>query len=460
MSVKNDSGGAGPDKVEHSRLGRFIQTYSSFLSTFVIGVAGLAATSIWQYRQSLTAQEAARSEQAIARTKADNDWRIARAEILAKNLTILSTQGPQTADQRFGVLLSLTRGAILDPELAVSYALELGKDNPSYMRAVLEATAQKNYDQLAQAYKMTCIQRFGVEKAADICKDDALSDRSDAIAQVMQNELQAGTASGQAQALGPLSVLKDERGVQSSPGKMAWLFEPYLQDVYERRQWLDIQRFEGFSTGARLVGALVLATARTGELVSASEKAELDRFHADRRKWLVNYLMGRTCDADCRGKLVDVMLSSYGEAGGDYDEALRRLLKQPHAEAAPTFGHLHSRLLWCQIDVDDRASFRDRVLVPALAEALAAAKPDAQLIEDLVDLVALVPEPAATETQALDAWKKALAGLPRAGDRTQRALANQRAGAARERANPPPMIRRMNFCNAAEAAFPAADMEQ
>ena len=95
VSVKSDSGGAGPDKPDHSRLGRFIQTYSSFLSTFVIGVAGLAATSIWQYRQSLTAAEAARSEQAIARTKADNDWRIARAEILSKNLTVLSTQGPQ-----------------------------------------------------------------------------------------------------------------------------------------------------------------------------------------------------------------------------------------------------------------------------------------------------------------------------------------------------------------------------
>ena len=92
------------------------------------------------------------------------------------------------------MLLSLTRGAILDPELAVSYALELGKDNAAYMRAVLEATAQKNYEQLAQAYKLTCIQRFGVEKAADICKDDALSDRSDAIAQVFQNELQSAAA--------------------------------------------------------------------------------------------------------------------------------------------------------------------------------------------------------------------------------------------------------------------------
>ena len=68
------------------------------------------------------------------------------------------------------------------------------------------------------------------------------------------------------------------------------------------------------------------------------------------------------------------MLSSYGEAEGDYDEPLRRLLRQPHAEAAPTFGHLHARLLWCQVDADDLASFRDRVLVPLLTEALAAAE--------------------------------------------------------------------------------------
>ena len=128
-------------KPQSSRLGKFIQTYHTFLSSFVIGVAGLIATSIWQYRQSQVAAEQARSEHAIARTKADNDWRIARAEILSKNLNILSTQGPQTADQRFGVLLSLTRGNIIDPELAVSYALELGRDNADYMRSVLASTS-------------------------------------------------------------------------------------------------------------------------------------------------------------------------------------------------------------------------------------------------------------------------------------------------------------------------------
>jgi hypothetical protein len=330
------------------------------------------------------------------------------------------------------------------------------------MRAVLEATEHKNYSQLAQAFKMTCIQRFGVEKAAEICKDDALSERSDSIAQVFQDEMEAMAvaAASQPPGNGPLSILKDEREVQSFPGRMAWLFEPYLQDLYERRQWPEIQRFEKFSQGAQLVAALVLATARTGELVSASESAELDKFHADRRKWLVGYLLGRSCDPDCRGKLVDVMLSSYGEAEGDYDEPLRRLLRQPHAEAAPTFGHLHARLLWCQIDADDLASFRDRVLVPLLAEVLAAPKPDGQLIEDLVGLIALVPEPAATaDPKAQDAWKKLAAALPKAGDRVQKVLATRKAASARERANPPPMIRKVNFCNAAAAAFPAPGIE-
>jgi hypothetical protein len=493
------SGGGAPKSTGWAgRLGQFIQTYHSFLSSFVIGVAGLVATSIWQFRQSKTAAEQARSDQAIARTKADNDWRIARAEILSKNLNVLSTQGPGSADQRFGVLLSLTRGAIIDPELAVSYALELGKDNASYMRAVLEATAQKNYNQLAQGFKMTCMQRFGVEKAAEICKDDALSQRSDAIAEVFQDELEATAAVSAPAGSGPLAILKEEREVQAFPGKMSWLFEPYLQDLYERRQWPEIQRFEGFSTGARLVGALVLATARTGELVSGSEAAQLDAFHAERRKWLASYLLGKTCDADCRAKLVDVMISSYGEAAGDYDEPIRRLLKQPRTEAGPTFGHLHARLLWCQVDGDDLGEFRDRVLVPALADALAAPKPDPTLVEDLAGLLALVPEPTvaasaapgkvepsakmkslmgieprgepsaeptdpkviAAQQQAVDAWKKVLAALAKAGEKPMRAFNTRRAAAARERTNPPPMVKKVNFCNAAAATYPSGGIEQ
>jgi len=453
-----DEPAAQPDRT--SRLGKFIQTYHGFLSSFVIGVAGLIATSIWQYRQSEVAAKQALSEQAIAKTKADNDWRIARAEILSKNLNVLSTQGPGSADQRFGVLLSLTRGAIIDPELAVSYALELGKDNPSYMRAVLEATAQKNYNQLAQGFKLTCLQRFGVEKAAEICRDDALADRSSAIAQVFQDELEATTAVNAPPESGPLSLLREDREVQAFPGKMSWLFEPYLQDLYERRQWDDIQRFERVSAGARLVGALVLATARTGELVSNTEAAQIENFHAQRRKFLVSYLLSRGCDAECRGKLVDVMLSSYGEAQGDYDEAMQSLLHQSRQEAGPTLGHLHARLLWCQVDADDLVEFRDHVLVPALARALAAPKPDSDMIDDLAGLVALVPEPAATDPKAQAAWKALLANLAHAGDRYMKVFNARRAAAVRERANPPPMIKKVNFCGAAAGITPTTTMEQ
>jgi hypothetical protein len=457
---------------EPSKFGRFIQTYSAFLSSFVIGVAGLIATSIWQYRQSQIAVEQSRAEQAAAKAKADSDWRIARAEILGKNLNVLSAQGANTADQRFGVLLSLTRGNIIDPELAVSYALELGRDNADYMRSVLASTTEKNYWQLAQAFKLTCLQRFGVARAAEICKDDKLADRSDAIAQLFEDELEAASAVGDVQH-GPMSVLREERQVQEWPGKMSWLFEPYLQDLYEKRLWKDIEHFESASVGARLVAALVLATARTGELVSSSEAASVEAFHTNHRKWLVSHLLGTSCDADCRGRLVDVMLSSYGEAQGDYDEPLKSLLLQARGEAGPTLAHLHARLLWCQVDSDDLALFRDHVLVPAVMQALAPATAkgspvDPSTVDDLVGLTALVPEPTDPKTQP--AWKALLAAmaLPSnnggkgagGAERYQRVFATKRAAAVRERLNPPPMIKKVSFCNVADAAANAPTLEQ
>ena len=472
--------------VQPSRFGHFIQTYSGFLSSFVIGVAGLVATSIWQYRQSVNAEKAAVSEQAIAQTKAENDWRIARAEILAKNLSVLSSQAPETADQRFGVLLSLTRGAILDPELAVSYALELGKVNPDYMRSVLASTAQKNYVQLEHAFALTCLQRYGVERAAAICKDDKMAERSDAIAGLIEDELSAAAttiaaaaegapgapASGRARGAavapppavvlegGPLGLLHEERDVQARPAKLMWLFEPYLQDLYERRQWKEIAAFESTSVGARLIAALVLATARTGELVPAAEQTELVKFHAERRKWLATYMYGRSCDPECRGKLVDVMLSTYGEAQGDYDEALRKLVQLPRGEAGPAMAQLHARLLWCQVDGDDLQEFRDHVLVPALVAALGKAGMDRPVLDDLIGLVALAPEPVAPAADdpdpahvqaanaSLTAWKNMLAALDKAGDRTSRLFSARRAAVRRERASPPPMIKRVSFCTA------------
>lgn len=441
-----------PRPQEPSRLGRFIQSYSSFLSSFVIGVAGLVATSIWQYRQAQNAERQQASEQAIARTKADNEWRIARAEILAKNLSVLTQQGPNSADQRFGVLLSLTRGNILDPELAISYALELGRDSPSYMRAVLAATENKNYGQLSQAFALTCLQRFGVEKQADICKEDKLADRSEAIAEVIADDLEAGGDMRR----GPMVLLRDERDVQTRPSKLAWLFEPYLQGLYEKRQWQEITQFESFSQGARLVAALVLATARTGELVTGAEETQLRSFHAERRKWLVGYLAGRTCDGECRAKLTQAMMSSYGEAQGDYDDAFKHLLRAPRSESGAALAQMHARLLWCQIDADDLAEFRDRVLVPVVTQASNDPKFEAGMLEDLAAMAALVPEPATpndgtASAPEVAAWREMLTALDKRGDRFHKAYVNRLQRARRERTNPPPMIRKQNFCAAADA---------
>jgi len=77
----------------------------------------------------------------------------------------------------------------------------------------------------------------------------------------------------------------------------------------------------------------------------------------------------------------------------------------------------------------------------------------------MVGLIALVPEPAVTDAKAQDAWKKLFAALAKAGDRAQKTLATRRAASARERANPPPMIKKVNFCNAAAAAFPTMGIE-
>jgi len=451
-----DKGDKGPPP---TKLGRFIQTYSAFLSSFVIGMAGLIATSIWQYRQSEIARRQAESQQEIARMQAENSWRIERAEILAKNLQVLASHGPNTADQRFGVLLSLTRGNILDPELAVSYALELGKDNAEYMRSVLASAEHKSYQQLLQAFQMTCLQRYGVSRDVAVCKNDLLADRSQAIAELISDELDdernAIANGGKARDGGPMTLLGDERRVQQSPAKLAWLFEPYLTSLYERRQWNAIGDFERRSMGARLVAAIVLMTSRTGEMVASSEAAQLDKMHAERRSWLATYLLGPTCDAECRGRIVDAMLSVYGEAQGSFDDAMKRLLTRPRTEAAPALARLHSRLLWCQVDAGDLALFRDRVLVPTVSE-LAKSKPaDTQVLDDVVALLAMTPEP--TADPARKAFREAVAALQKNAPQShQRAFLGRRSYAERERADPPALIRKANFCGALDTSFGVA----
>src|SRR5262245_29819073 len=159
MSADKPAAAATP---EESRVGKFIVKYHTFLSSFVIGAAGLVATSIWQYRQAETAQHQAAAQQKVAETQAENSWKIERAEILGKNLAVLASSGSNSADQRYGVLLSLTRADIIDPELTLSYALELGKDNADYMLSVLANVPVKDYIRLSHAYVLSCQHRYGV----------------------------------------------------------------------------------------------------------------------------------------------------------------------------------------------------------------------------------------------------------------------------------------------------------
>ena len=70
-----------------------------------------------------------------------------------------------------------------------------------------------------------------------LCKTDKDSERSAAIAELIADELDAARAQGQA---GPLTLLADERSVQETPARLAWLFTPFLQQLYERRLWPEI----------------------------------------------------------------------------------------------------------------------------------------------------------------------------------------------------------------------------
>src|SRR5260370_1158026 len=175
------------------------------------GRAGLIATTIWEYRQADVTASQSKPQQGIAQKQADNSWKIEKAGILAKNLEVLSAQGSGHVEQRYGVLLSLTRGKILDPELAVSYALDLGKENPDYMRSVLNGTEGKDYWRLARAFEPTCDQRYGITRPVEICNVDKLADRSTAIAEMVADEIQLTVPPAKP---APMTLLEDEHLAQ------------------------------------------------------------------------------------------------------------------------------------------------------------------------------------------------------------------------------------------------------
>jgi hypothetical protein len=439
------------DKPEPGRLGQFIQTYSSFLSTFVIGAAGLVATSIWQYRQSEIAAKQADSQQKIAITNAENSWRIERAEILSKNLDVLASTGPETVERRYGVLLSLTRGNLIDPELAVSYALELGRDNATYMKSVLVSTADKTFPRLVGAFELTCQQRFGVTRDVSICPKDAVVARSDALSELFSEEVEQAHRRGEP---GPLELLADERAVQNQLLKLTGVFGHYLADLFDRRQWHEIERFEAFSLGARLVSALVLAPGQPNSFVAASEIKQVLAFHDQRAEWLRGYLFGKTCSGECKGKIVDFMLTSYDESDNRFDQALRDLFGHPRGEVAMALARLYSRLLQCQVDPADGDALRDNVLIPELAEVVKKGTGgDATMREELMSLVALSADPTfePKDFARRERWQATItAARETFGAEYDRAFTKRRLNVQTTRKDPPLKLKASMFCTAAE----------
>ncbi|HEY0482921.1 MAG TPA: hypothetical protein VGD37_35610 [Kofleriaceae bacterium] len=436
---------AAPAPVEDtSKLGRFITRYHTFLSSFVIGAAGLIATSIWQYRQSETTRNQVIAEQKVAETTAENSWKITRADILSKNLGVLASTGRETESQRYGVLLSLTRADIIDPELAVSYALELGKDSADDMASVLANTRHKDYARLARAYSLSCEQKYGIERPLAMC-EDKLADRSVAIARLFAADVQLWLKGGDP---GPMALLDQEREVQAEVQQYTGLYRTALTEMYEHREWDAITRFAARAPGAHLISALVLAAARTGEFVTDDEVKQLEAFHDEQTRWLTGYFAGKTCDSACKGRLLEVMVSHYYEARGDFDAAVRALLLGPRSSSGVAISRLHARLLWCQLDDTDLEPLRDQALVPAAERALDP-KVDAAIREALVSLLALVPAPAPGEDGAA-AWTALQADIDKAGPKVAKLLKDRRDTAAHERIAPPVALRNLDLCGAPE----------
>lgn len=230
-------------------------------------------------------------------------------------------------------------------------------------------------------------------------------------------------------------LLRDERRVQADVQPLTGLFETALDEIYDRRAWDELDHLESLSPGAHLVASLVLAAAHTGEFVSEDEEKTLVKFHAAQTRWLTDYLGSKACDAGCKGRLLDVMVSHYEEAQGDFDVALRHLLESPRAVSGPAIARLHSRLLWCQVDDSDLVPLRDHVLVPAAQELLAAK--DSTARDDIISLLALLPDAGDAE--------KTLATVPDA----LKLLHERREIAQHQRQTPPPSMRKVSFCTPA-----------
>src|SRR5262245_34683635 len=240
-----------PAPKHHGKIGHFIEKYSTFLSSFVLGLAGLIATALYQRENTKIAFQQAQAGIAISQNDADTKWKIARAEILSKNLQVLLDKKPETLDHRYGVLLSLTREDVLDPELAMSYAFDL--DNAEYIQSVILNISHKSWAQIFHNFRLTCEQRFGLWRDVPACKAlDAYEARAQAMSQVVAEELSRGSKE-------PYKLLADARQARAHLMRLVYLFEPYLRQSYERQRLSDIEAFEAQGSAAQLVAAFALA---------------------------------------------------------------------------------------------------------------------------------------------------------------------------------------------------------
>ena len=431
---------AAPPPPEHQgklhKLGLFIEKYSTFVSTFVLGLAGLLATALYQQQQTKIAQKNAEAAMAAAQTDAETKWKIARAEILAKNLDLLLDKKPDTVDQRYGVLLSLTREDVLDPELAMSYAFNLG--NAEYITSVIVNIQHKSWAQIFHNFNLTCELRYGVRKDVPICTTlDKYEARSEAMADVVSEELDKGNKE-------PFKLLADDKQVKSHLMRLTYLFGPYLEQTWQRERWSEIEAFEKQGRGAQIVAAFALAADPAGEaFATADHSSERAKFHELRQKRMHDIVFDASCDAECKGLAAEMLLNGLEEYGHAYASLLTQLIERNGSEYSQVLQRVQRRLLWCQLSRGSTDHVLRDVLVPAWNDLSTgkSAKEREKQRDGVADLAALIDPPADFK-------------MPEA---LVRAAETRRAKAKKDRESPPPALKKSNFCAARDAEAQPSD---
>lgn len=418
------------------KLGLFIEKYSTFVSSFVLGLAGLIATALYQQQQTKIAQKNAEASMAAAQTDADTKWKIARAEILGKHLNLLLDKKPESVDQRYGVLLSLTREDVLDPELAMSYAFDL--DNAEYITSVIVNIQHKSWPQIFHNFNLTCELRYGIRKEAPICKQlDKYDARSEAMTDVVSEELDKGNKE-------PFKLLADDKQVKSHLMRLTYLFAPYLEQTWQRERLSEIETFEKQGRGAQIVAAFALAADPAGEAFATNDHSgERAKFHELRQKRMHDLVFDPTCDVECKGLAAEMLLNGLEEYGQAYASLLAQMIERNGPEFTQVMQRVHRRLLWCQLSHGAADHVLRDVLVPAwndLSTGKSSKERDRQ--RDAVgELAALIDTPADLKLPE---------GLARAAE-------GHRGRAKKDRESPPPALKKSNFCAARDTETQPSD---